>query len=91
MRVVGFFVDAQRRMTSMAFAPGGPPTLGERRVLFTLSGNLYLVDDDYYAPYDISPDGRRFLMARKVEADATGVPPLMVVENWVTELRGRLQ
>ncbi|MEO8227363.1 MAG: protein kinase [Gemmatimonadota bacterium] len=86
-----FFVDAERRMTSMAFTPGGPPTLGARRVLFPLSGRLYLAESDYYAPYDISPDGRRFLMARLIEADSTEVLPLMVVDNWVTELRGRLQ
>ncbi len=81
------FVDAQRRMTSMAFAPGPTPMLGERRVLFTLTANLYLSENDYYTPYDISSDGRRFIMAR--QAQAKGVPPLMVVENWTTELRAR--
>jgi hypothetical protein len=38
-------------------------------------------------PYDISPDGKRFLIIQQV-ADATQQPPTVtVVENWTQELK----
>ena len=44
-----------------------------------------------YTPFDISPDGQRFLMARRV-VDATTVQvPLVVTENWFEELRARMK
>ena len=86
-----FFVDAERRMTAMSFAPGDPPQLGERRVLFALTPDIYLWENDYYTPFDISPDGRRFIMARRVQVGAVEERPVVVVENWFTELRERLR
>jgi serine/threonine protein kinase/Tol biopolymer transport system component len=85
-----FFVDAQRRMTSVPFTAGSPPRFGDRRVLFTLSSDLYLWENDYYTPFDISPDGRRFLMARQLPSTGAPEAPLIVVENWFTELTQRL-
>ena len=85
-----FFVDAQRRMISLPFTPGPVPKLGERRTLFQLASDIYLWENDYYTPFDVSPDGRRFLMARRVEATTAGRAPLVVVDNWFTELRQRL-
>lgn len=84
-----FFVDAQRRMTVMPFTPTPTPRLGPRRVLFTLPANIYLWENDYYTPFDISRDGRRFLMARRIESSGEAEAPLVVVENWFTELRSR--
>ena len=39
--------------------------------------------------YDISPDGKRFLMLRPaVGSDPNGPPPqIVVVQNWVEELK----
>jgi serine/threonine-protein kinase len=85
-----FFVDAQRRMTSAPFTAGDPPRFGDRRVLFTLSGDLYLWENDYYTPFDISPDGRHFLMARRLPSSAGVEAPTIVVENWFTELQQKL-
>jgi len=85
-----FFVDAQRRMTSVAFTAGSPPRFGDRRVLFTMGSDLYLWENDYYTPFDISPDGRRFIMARLLPTTAGGDAPIIVVENWFTELRQKL-
>ncbi len=83
-----FFVDGQRRMTAVSVAGGPAPELGGRKTLFTLSPDDYLDDNTYYAPFDVGPDGR-FIMARQVRVDAD-TPPLIVVENWLTELRQRL-
>jgi serine/threonine-protein kinase len=86
-----FFVDVQRRMTAVAFTPGPQPRLGDRHVLFTLPASVYLWENDYYTPFDISPDGRRFLMARHLETRESGPAPVIVIENWFTELRQRLK
>jgi serine/threonine-protein kinase len=86
-----YFVDAQRRMTAVPFAAGAPPRLGERHVLFTLAENLYLQENDYYTPFDVSPDGQRFIMARQVQAAGGRQQPLVVTENWFTELHQRLK
>ena len=84
-----FFVDAARRMTAVSVAGGSEPRFGERRALFTLSPDDYLDDNTYYTPFDVGPDGR-FIMARRVRSEGEA-PPLIVVENWFTELRQRLQ
>jgi serine/threonine-protein kinase len=86
-----FFVDAARQMTVVPFTPGPEPRLGERRVLFLLSDDLYLTEGDYYTPWDISPDGRRFVMARRLGSGTAARSPLVVVENWFTELRAKLE
>jgi hypothetical protein len=40
-------------------------------------------------PYDVSPDGRRFLMIKNAApaAAAPARPQLVVVENWIEELK----
>jgi len=82
-----FFVDVQRRLTVVPFTPGPVPTFGARRVLFRLADDLYLGQNDYYTPYDISPDGQRFVMAQLHPVEAM---PFIVVDNWLSELRGML-
>ncbi len=40
--------------------------------------------------YDISPDGRRFLMLKPATAETTdgeGLPELIFVQNWFDELQ----
>ena len=84
-----FFVDAARRMTAVPVAGGSEPHFGERRALFTLSPDDYLDDNTYYTPFDVGSDGR-FIMARRIRSE-TEAPPLIVVENWFTELRQKLR
>ncbi|MFI5279386.1 MAG: protein kinase [Gemmatimonadales bacterium] len=84
-----FFVDRTHRMTAVAVAGGSEPHFGERRPLFALSPDDYLDDNTYYTPFDVGPDGR-FVMARQVRS-ANDVAPLIVVENWFTELKQRLR
>ena len=85
-----FFVDAQRRMIAVTVGGGMEPHFGERRALFTLSPDDYLDDNTYYTPFDVGADGR-FIMARRVRTEAGDAVPLIVVENWFTELGQRLQ
>jgi len=86
-----FFVDAARQMTVVPFTGGATPRLGERRVLFHLPQDIYLWENDYYTPFDISPDGQHFLMAREAQSGQHAAPPIIIVENWFTELRRKLR
>ena len=59
-----------------------------------LVGNPAVVfEDDYYLGvqggpnYDISPDGERFLMIRQVEEATMAATQIVVVENWLEELK----
>ncbi len=66
-------------------------SVGTRRVLFRDSTFVYAKNDDhrYYA---VSPDDRRFLMLRPVEvAEATSDGELILIENWLEELKQRVQ
>jgi hypothetical protein len=45
--------------------------------------------NENYTPFDVAADGR-FLMARRVRADAAQASPLIVVENWFEELKQKL-
>ena len=47
---------------------------------------------EFYTPHDIAPDGR-FIMARQLQPpqDAVAQAPLIVTENWIAEVRSRLQ
>jgi Tol biopolymer transport system component len=84
-----FFVDTDRAMISVDVAPGSPLRLGEPRRLFRLQDDLYLAAREYYTPYDISPDGQRFIMARRTRNSATQEAPLVVTDSWFEELRAQ--
>ncbi len=69
------------------------PTLrvGTGRVLFQDSAFAYTRNDDhrYYA---VSLDDRRFLLSRPLEvAEATSEGELILIENWLEELKERVQ
>jgi len=88
-----FFVNANREMMVVPVAPGPVLRLGERAVLFRLGDDLYLAPREYYTPFDISPDGRRFIMARAMEprgAEEEIASPVIVTQHWFTELRRML-
>ena len=45
-----------------------------------------------YAPYDVSADGQRFILAEPVGADGEAPEPsIRVVQNWFAQFRGREQ
>jgi dipeptidyl aminopeptidase/acylaminoacyl peptidase len=73
--------------TSPAFKPGKPKTL------FTGTYVGFWPQDG--TPWDIHPDGRRFLMMRQPPATSTPSgadvnPKITVVQNWLEELKQRV-
>jgi hypothetical protein len=69
---------------SVSIQPGTAFTAGSPRVIF---------EGDYLAPqvgrnYDVSPDGKRFLMIKPSQPTKTATPTqLVVVLNWFEELK----
>jgi len=40
--------------------------------------------------YDVTPDGRRFLMVQDKERPATAAAEMILVQNWIEELKARV-
>ena len=74
-------------LMAVGVPPGPTLRMTEPRVLFRVDPEMYPSARDYYTPWDISPDGRRFLMARRVRAIDQPEAPLLMTLNWFEELR----
>jgi serine/threonine-protein kinase len=85
-----FFVNGSREMVVAPIGPGAQPQIGMRKTLFKLRDEIYLANQENYTPFDIAPDGQRFMMARTVRTTAAKVAPLVVTLNWFEELRQRV-
>jgi eukaryotic-like serine/threonine-protein kinase len=65
---------------SATFSPGAPARMF----------SVELPTDRLGPTYDVSPDGRRFLLVKMPTADAAAsIGPLLLVQNWQEELRER--
>jgi tRNA A-37 threonylcarbamoyl transferase component Bud32 len=82
-----FYVNQNREMVVVPVTSTPTLRLGAPRVLFRLAKELHLSRKEFYTPYDISPDGRRFIMARRIDPGLGDDAPLIVTENWFTELK----
>jgi serine/threonine-protein kinase len=79
-----FYINGRGEMAGVALRPGPTFTAGEPRALFSVSqftvgGNAGV--------FDVSPDGKRFVMVRPVAG--LGETELVVVQNWFEELKRR--
>jgi len=75
--------------TDPAFSPGTPKTLFQG----TYVSSVLWFDDWNQATWDISPDGRRFLMMKETGLAASGVVrsrKITIVLNWFEELKRRM-
>jgi len=85
-----FFVNAAREMVSRAVLTAPSFQLGPERVLFPI-GDRYVIGTGLLTPFDIGSDGR-FLMVRRARASGSGgTAPLIVVENWIQEVKQRMK
>jgi hypothetical protein len=83
-----FYLDASNTLTAVPVQTFGST--------FSAGKPVKVFNARYATPfpprsYDVSPDGKRFLMIKNIESDSNALPPSMVVvENWLEELKQRL-
>jgi hypothetical protein len=82
-----FYVDARRSMMVVAVPPGATFAPGTPRKLFQLEPTDYLGEVENYTPFEITPDGRHFLMLRLRMLAPGAEGRFLYVENWFTELK----
>ena len=79
-----FYLDSTNALTRVAvqtaptFSAGTPARLFDTRYVTAQNGR----------PYDVSPDGQRFLMIKA--AGTEQAPTMVVVLNWLEELKAKL-
>jgi hypothetical protein len=85
-----FYLSRENALMSVAVQPG--------MTTFTAGTPTKLLEAKYAAPgefggYDVSPDGKRFLMMKETDVlESTAAPASMIVVlNWFEELRSRDQ
>ena len=64
---------------------------GDSAILFNLGDDLYLTGSEHYTPFDLSPDDKRFIMARVVRRAADRERTFVLVENWFEELGAKVK
>ncbi|HEV8357324.1 MAG TPA: protein kinase [Gemmatimonadales bacterium] len=84
-----FYLRADKNMMAARAIPGATIGFTEPAVLFHVPDELLAAEALYYTPWDVARDGR-FLMARLLGGDSGQSAALVVVENWVEELRAKL-
>ena len=85
-----FYLRDDRTMMAVPVISDPTLRLGEPQELFRLPDELSYLDTQFYSPWDVAPDGR-FIMARALDAGPRDTQPLIVVENWLEEVKGKVQ
>ena len=73
-----FYFQGQDLMEAPV-TPGASPSLGQPRKLFTWESSN--------RGFDVTPDGRQFVMIEETDPGATGAQ-VTVVQNWAREFGG---
>jgi serine/threonine-protein kinase len=79
-----FFISGQQEMMTAEVAPGPAFTTAPPKPLFATGPYTPIAP---IASFDVHPDGKRFLMLR--ETTPTERNELIMVQNWVEEMRAR--
>ena len=82
-----FYKDGENQLVSVPVLAGTTFTFGSGHTLFSVLGTV--PPDAGHRMYDVSPDDKRFLMIRP-QASGDTMIPLIVVDNFLTELRQRV-
>jgi serine/threonine-protein kinase len=82
-----FYRNGAGDMVSVEVTASGTPPLGRQRVLFSA---LPYTLEGVHRTYDVTPDGRRFLMLRHVANSSADNAALVVVENFLDVLRRKV-
>lgn len=85
-----FYVSGDREMMAATVEGGETFRVTERRALFSLPIDVFAGWVGY--PFDVTPDGQRFIMMRSVGPDEAPVtPPMVLVENWGEEVKEKMR
>jgi Tol biopolymer transport system component len=84
-----FFVSMTNKVMGVTVQPG--PVFGQTIELFDNGPYLPVIDQG--TDYDVSSDGRQFLMIKRssVTGEAGDRPSIVVVTHWVDELKSRVK
>jgi Tol biopolymer transport system component/tRNA A-37 threonylcarbamoyl transferase component Bud32 len=85
-----YYLRRDEMMMAVPIAPDGTPRAGDQREMFRRSGPLADLNAVYYTPWDVAADGR-FIMTRSVTNSEAQPAMLVVVENWLDEVRRMVQ
>jgi serine/threonine-protein kinase len=84
-----FFATDTNRIASVPVAAGSAFSYGKPQVLFDAAA--YLFSTASGRSFDISPDGKRFLMIKPVNSgSAAPRPSIVIVTNWFDEVKARM-
>ena len=84
-----FYLRGSNKMMAVSVAPGPAWRRSEPRELFQLRDALAILQPGYYTPWDVAPDGR-FIFARSRENGRDRRAPLIVIENWIEDVKARV-
>jgi Tol biopolymer transport system component/tRNA A-37 threonylcarbamoyl transferase component Bud32 len=79
-----YYRSGRNELVAAAVRPGPGFSVGEQKVLFSITPYL---DLGFMQSYNVSPDDRRFLMVR--EGAPSQESELILTENWLQELKRR--
>ena len=82
-----FYVAQGKLMSVAATSGGGTLELGKPVALFDVTPYFF---GGIGRNYDITPDGRRFVMVKEAADGPNRVVPITIVLNWIEELRARM-
>ncbi len=85
-----YYLRQDEMMMAVPAGPDGTLRPNAQRELFRRSAPLQGLNAQYYTPWDVAADGR-FIMVRSLSTDDASPPILVVVENWLDEVRQLLQ
>ena len=85
-----FYLSGTNNMMAVRVAPGAMLEVSAPEVLWHVRDELLGAEALYYTPWDVARDGR-FIMARLVSGELNQAGVLVVVENWIEELKAKLK
>ena len=83
-----FYINAAGALESATVETQGRFAVHEQRVLFSLPDDVRRSAGGRM--YDVSADDRRFLMVRGLEADRSQPDRLVLITNWIDELKAKM-
>jgi hypothetical protein len=85
-----FYLSGSNNMMAARVATEATIDTDEPVALFHVGDDLLGAESLYHTPWDVGRDGR-FLMARLISGGPGDVESLVVVENWLQELKAKVR